>query len=58
MILSLVAVIHDQARSGSIYESSNRVGIGTESPGSRLDVAGSINTSGEFRMDGYPILNH
>ncbi len=42
--------------SGTIYDNLINVGIGTNSPTEKLDVAGSINMSGSLKEDGEPVL--
>lgn len=40
-----------------VYQSSSQnVGVGTQTPGSKLDVVGDINFSGSVRFQGSPVL--
>ena len=39
-----------------LYQSSGKVGIGTQTPGSALDVAGDINITGSLLVAGTPAL--
>ena len=40
-----------------IYESQNKVGIGTTNPGSRLDIEGAVNTSSFYQIGGQSVLS-
>jgi hypothetical protein len=53
--LVLDSFVGPWATSLSINRSTNSVGIGTQTPAYRLDVAGDVNITGTFRVNGSPI---
>ncbi len=47
----------DWVASDNIFNSGTDVGIGSTSPGSKLDVNGDINTSTEYRINGNTVVS-